>query len=355
MTIGRSLLRRLWGVPIVLGCSALGLEAQNVFTPGAAWGANAFPFDTSYSNPRQGDGGSRDEAWAIQLDLFTEYAKDLDTLSSGRNRPYRRYNDVDVTLGFNQIGHTWRHHGEPGRSIAKSTYLRQIWVSGGFEFDTFTNWLQNDFGHGIRGYAFVPRDKGDDKAHAPILAFGTEHSLVRFLDGTLPWECCRFRATPLVSAGVGVSTLYLDEYATVGANVRMLDTASVNEIFQVGGLIRIGFVQTPLHWYRLHCGMGDRYRMTQGWVMLPPFEEWLDQGYLPRIRVTLTRSTGPFVEPRVADGGPRCDGPNPRRPKVEQLLSLRFEHDLWAFETWNDVGFKDMGPTFGLRLVRYHD
>ena len=64
---------------------------------------------------------------------------------------------------------------------------------------------------------------------------------------------------------------------------------------------------------------------------------------MPRIRGVYTRQNGLFL-----DSGTGAQ-------KLEQYVAIQLEaiRGKWAVETWNDVGTKDRGPTFGLR-IRWH-
>jgi hypothetical protein len=344
----------IWGLGLLAAAPpAPSLTAQTAFTPGVAWGANAFPFEDQTR-----------EALSIQFDLFTELAKDTDLRDAGKQRlRFRRYNDIERTLGFNQVGNSWIWVGPAGGSILGTTYRRHLWAAVGWEFDTITEWLQNDFAHGIRDYAYVPRDTSDVKGgFRGILGGGSEHSFVGSFKGSWPWTCCEIEANPELTLGLTASSIYGDEYGSLGLNLTLRNnrreaTPSI-EWLQIGALVRAGWV--PWSGFELSCGLINRYTMMQTWATLPS-GEWAAQEWFPRIRITYSFHAGPFAAPRGPDypyadaGGLDCSEPADLDPMKERLLSLRFERKAWVIETWNDVGAKDMGPTFGLRLIVYHD
>jgi hypothetical protein len=346
----------IWALGLLAGGPRTsGLTAQAAFTPGVAWGANAFPFEDKTR-----------EAFSVQFDLFTELAKDTDLRDTGKPRlRFRRYNDIERTLGFNQIGHSWIWVAPPGSSILGTTYRRHIWAAVGWEFDTITEWLQNDFAHGIRDYAYVPRDTSDVKGgFRGIVGGGSEHSFVGSFKRRWPWTCCEIEANPEATLGLTASSIYGDEYGSLGVNFTFRNNRSEGtstpaiEWLQIGALVRAGWV--PWSGFELSCGLINHYTMMQTWATLPS-GDWAAQEWFPKIRITYSFHAGPFAAPRGPDypyadaGGLDCSEPADLDPMKERLLSLRFERKSWVIETWNDVGAKDMGPTFGLRLIVYHD
>lgn len=293
--------------------------AQHPFTPGVAFGADVFPYVD----------GNRD-AWSVQFDLFTELSKDLDH----SNWPqFERYNDIDRTIGFNQVGRTWvRAH-----LIHPATWWHQsYWVAGGVVWDAPTRFLQNNVAHGLRLLTYVPRDGTVDHA---VLGVGGEQALSRaiVLNNWLD-------LVVVGSVGAGLSTSYMDGFAQVGGE---LSLGGSNLWLRAGGLGRAGKVSDPFLWEGLGDGLSpNKYTMWQAWLLLP-FDSLTP--WVPRLRVGFTHSKGPFKEGTT----PGQTVPSPR--KIERLWSIRLESmpGQWAVEMWNDFVFKDLGPTFGLRVQWY--
>jgi hypothetical protein len=291
-------------------------SGQHPYAPGVAFGAYIFPYV---------DGDQ--DTWGLQFDLFTELSKDLEGYpSTAPDADFEKYNDIDKTLGYTQLGHTWVRRKAWGPI---GIHLRGS-LSGGVVWDTPTAFLQNNVAHGIRNLTYVPRrlvrdsfvgGAGGDVTGSWGLALGANFDFI-------------------VTGGVGgaLSTTYNDGYLQPGAEVGI----------RSGGLRRIGF-GSLWRWglvgtqfsapEELPPGLDDGYWLWQGWTVIhtESVVPWF-----PRIRLAHMRSNGPFTE----TGG--------MTQKYEKLWSIRFETPAgrWAMEMWNDVGFKDLGPTFGF-LVQW--
>lgn len=302
-------------VGLVLAALPAPSSAQHPFTPGVAFGAAAFPqVDVARST------------WAVQFDLFTNLSKDLEPLPS---RDFERYNDIDHTIGVNQLGYgrTWR------RSVGASFHWHPtVWASGGVVWDTPTEFLQNDFAHGIRLLTFVPRE---DVVEHVVVGVGTDQSV--------SWgRTLASQLDVIVVGGVGgaLSTAWFDGYGSVGAEGRW--GGAGRPWLALGVLGRGGLVDDPFVWEGFASGIGSSYRLAQAWLQLDPGAR-LGASFAPYFRVAHTWSRGPWAE-RGGAG-----------PITERLWSVRLGSNAgqWSVEMWNDFVYKDLGPTFGLRIQWY--
>src|SRR5690606_18592983 len=142
---------RAWSPAVrLLALAAIGaslpppVRAQHPFTPGVAFGAMVFPVVDA-----QPSTGWR-RTWAVQFDLFTELSKDLEPLPS---RDFQRYNDIQHTIGVNQVGVTLLRTFD----VSPFRVHNAVWLAGGPVWDGPTEFLQNDFAHGLRRLTYVPR------------------------------------------------------------------------------------------------------------------------------------------------------------------------------------------------------
>jgi hypothetical protein len=304
---------------VLLAAMALSMPAQpasgqHPFTPGVAFGADVFPYL---------DGGR--DSWALQFDLFSELSKDLDS-----NGQFLVYNDIDRTIGVNQLGRTWVL--PPKTLIGTLNWHPTLWASGGVVWDAPVEFLQNDVAHGLRLLTYVPRDGVVDHV---VLGVGT--------DQTLSWAKVINPKVDFIlagTAGAGLSTSYVDGYGQLGAELRI--GPQPDPWFHVGALGRLGGTADPFYWEGFDAGLGGPYRLVQVWLLLAPGSVF-SVPTVPRLRVALMRSRGPF---RQAGGA---------SPITEYLWSVRIDSSRtrWSVEMWNDFVFKDLGPTFGLRILWY--
>jgi hypothetical protein len=307
--------------------------------------------------------------WAFQVDLFTELSKDLgspaDNAATPQDTLFRRYNDIDRTLGFNQLGYmrTWI---KPARGWKKPGLQYQIWGAGGLVWDGIPSFLQNRFAHGLRKLTYVPRDS---TVTSVVVSAGGDAALSWGLYGATFWRCCAVHIVPAIGVGTGLSTSFVEVgYGTAALNATITtnpsSTTLPKELLQLGMLVRKGFVDDPAAYDHMAKGLRGSYRMLQAWILLPPVGEWVGQSWSPHVRVVWTCSRGPFAAFRdrglsdadAPDGFPLCPqgARHPGEAMIENFLSLRLEFGPQNFviETWNDFGSKDLGPTFGLRVQK---
>jgi hypothetical protein len=293
----------LWVEPVV---------AQHPFTPGVAFGASIFPHL---------DGARR--SWAVQLDLFTELSKDLDPLTMD----FLRYNDIQRTIGVDQIGAMAVLNPIP---LFPPLMLHPAgWVAAGVIWDGPTEFLQNDFAHGLRLLTFVPREGASDH-----VVFGAGADLTVSAGFHLP----PFDIVLTATGGTGLSTSFFDLiYGQPGGELRYL--LGGNPFLRGGVAWRWGKVWDPFYWEGFDDGLAETYGMRQWWVAIHP-GALFGMPSLPSFQFARSDSLGPFLK---QGGGSRWD---------EDLVSVRIESGSGqiAVETWNDFGYKDMGPTFGLRI-----
>ena len=187
--------------------------------------------------------------------------------------------------------------------------------------------------HGLRLLTYVPRDGTVD--HAVLGAGGDVNLSYGTPIGGL------FDLILVGGAGTGLSTSYMDGYGQLGAELRF-GPHPYYTWAEAGVLGRLGLTSDPFYWEGFDDGLHGKYRLWQAWILLAP-GSWFGVNWAPRARVGFTRSRGPWLESVSHDR------------ITENLWSIRLESlpAQWAVEMWNDFAFKDLGPTFGLRVQWY--
>ena len=295
------------------------VEGQHPFVPGPSFGAYTFAHTTTDRN-----------VWSIQTDLLTELGKELEPYPD-----FIRYNDIQKTIGATQIGYTRSRNATLGRPDLLFGWT--LSGSVGVIWDGPTELLQNDFAHQLRKITYVPRDSA---AGAALIGLGGDAGVI-----WIPtWSRLRFR---IQGGGAGgASTAFFDGAVHGGAEIAHM-TGGGGELFLVGGAARLGAVRdvVPQGWVRDHYdeGLHDGFYTTLQYWGTIPLDNLPGTPWLPRVRITMSHLRGVFA--KVSGGG----------KKGERYVSLQLEsvNGRWSLETWNDLGTKDHGPSFGLRAQVY--
>ena len=315
---------------IVAGVPA-GARAQNVAVPGPHFGAIMFPDLDAVQHI------------GLQLYDFTEYDKLQD--ASGL---YRRYNDIDSTIGFNMITLSNTRNLRRDDPFASNLLLRSAIVAG-WSFDKPTNWLQNDVIHKLGGLPRVPRGA---TLHWPLANYAAElnynfHAIGRAADGRL-----QFVPTPLfVGAGFSAGTIMQDFYVQAGMHqftsgrsyfhcLEPYVFLSISAMTRVGVTLP-GFVidETQL----LYATGQGAVRAHVASFSFPIVAEVALTGTTGVFRRGIGPEYGPYVAPAGMEPA-RVD----RVALPEMFVAFRLQLGDFIFETVNDFyGGKDRGPTYG--------
>jgi hypothetical protein len=306
-------------------------RAQNVSLPGPHFGATMFPNLEAVQHV------------GLQFYDFTEFDKLQD--ASGL---YRRYNDIDSTIGFNLITLSNTRNLRRDDPFA-SNLLLSSGVVAGYSFDQPTRALQNDVIHKLGGLPKVPRGA---TLKRPLLNYAAElnynfHAIGRDADGRL-----QFIPTPLfVGAGFSAGTIMQDLYVQAGlhqfSSGRSYQRVLERFVFlSVSAMTRIGVTLPGLVIDETQLF----YASGQGAVRL----HFFSYSFPIVAEVALTGTTGVFRRGIGPEYGPYVApaGPSPaivdRVALPEYFVAFRLQLGDFIFETVNDFyGGKDRGPTYG--------
>lgn len=301
--------------------------------PNPHWGASAYP------RSRQELRGT------ISLNRFTEF-----------DGEQRRYNDVDVSAGFN-IASLQYNHEVLTRTGGRFTISFD--AGAGYSDDQPTEALQNDYIHGIRNLVPVPTDGQRESPEylagvAVTRWFGSEE-LREGRDAAA--DDARWSA--FAGGGMVASTLYHEAYAQLGGSLFVpgiatrlqllnrsgLTTASdaYGDVAPFTNLTQVSAVYAPRDFFLGSSGTaGEVFGRVAQWENLLPWR-WPhtihELAGRPEIGLHVTYDTGLFVDP--AD-----------QPLDTWFLSVSIEWPTGLrLETWNDMpNGTDFGPSYGIML-----
>ena len=304
--------------------------AQNVSLPGPHFGATMFPDLEAVQHI------------GLQFYDFTEFDKMQDP-----GGLYRRYNDIDTTIGFNLVTLSNTRNLRREDPFASNLLLRSGLVAG-YSFDQPTNALQNDVIHKIGGLPRVPRGATMQR---PLLNYSGElnynfHAIGRADDGRL-----QFVPTPLfVGAGFSAGTIMQDLYVQGGlhqfSSARSYQRVLERVVFlSISAMTRVGVTLPGL----VITDTQLFYATGQGAVRahfasfsFPIVAEVALTGTTGVFRRGVGPDFGGYVPPAVAP--PKVD----RVALPEYFVAFRLQLGDFIFETVNDFyGGKDRGPTYG--------
>ncbi len=277
---------------VVLGLIFAAAAAAHAESPSPSvhWGALAYP-----DQYRTLEGG-------MTYNRFTEFS------ATGR------YNStVKETIGFNFATLSWTERFDH--------WGTNLTVGAGPTRDEPTNTFQNGFIHRAFGFSPVPTAQVREATDFMI-------------DGSVTRWASLFDQNDTGFAGAGISSgsIYHEGFARFG--VRRLSFGV--PIVRLSAMARYGQLYPGA---ALHQVAGQSYlgQFSLGFADYTAYAE----GERPNweFELGLSRDRALFVDPQG-------------RGKQEFFgtMALRFPHGV--FETWNDaVNFKDMGPTYGVRLM----
>jgi hypothetical protein len=304
--------------------------AQNISLPGPHFGATMFPDLDAVQHI------------GLQFYDFTEYDKLQDATGA-----YRRYNDIDSTIGFNLISLSNTRNLRRDDPFSSNLLLRSGLVAG-YSFDQPTNALQNDVIHKIGGLATVPRGATMQR---PLFNYAGElnynfHAIGRADDGRL-----QFVPTPLfVGAGFSAGTIMQDLYVQAGfhqfssarAYRRVLERyvfLSISAMTRVGVTLPGWVIEETQLFYATAQGAVRAHFAS---FSFPIVAEVALTGTTGVFRRGVGPEYGPYVAPAMEPA--RVD----RVALPEYFVAFRLQLGDFIFETVNDFyGVKDRGPTYG--------
>ena len=290
----------------LLLCHAL-IHAETP-APEVHWGALAYPDQYPVLQ------------FGVTFNRFTEF-----------NGEGERFNEIQETIGLNQISLSWTEHLE--RFQGWSTNLT---VGAGPTRDQPTRFLQNQVVHeGLKGIPKVPvREK---RRQTDFMVTGTLNRWFSFAS-----------LDRIAFAGLGAATgsLYHEVFARFGVRrwspVEMFHGPSSGEkpwwVSVFGPLRFSGMYRYSRVWEgaALHA-LAPESHVAQGSVSYG----WLRDDHFPLFEIELgaTIDSGIFVDFR----GDSLE---------ERFYTLAIRAHPISIETWNDqINAKDFGPTYGVRLM----
>ncbi len=318
----------------LLPLACLGALAAQAPAPNPHWGASAWP------RPRQ------ELRATVAFNRFTEFDGER-----------RRYNDVDVTAGFNLASLQYNHEL---LTAGGGRWTLTFDAGAGYSANQPTEAFQNDYIHAIRNLARVPTD---GQRESPEYLAGT--AITRWFGseeihaGDTASSHGDLRWSALCGVGMVASTLYHEAYAQVGGSLFLprlgtrlqvlnrsgLTTASdaFDDVAPFTNLSQVSAIYAPRDFYLGSSGtVGDVFGRVAEWQNLLPWR-WPhaihELAGRPEIGLHLTYDTGLFVD--TFDD-----------PLDTWFISISIE---WAtglrLETWNDMpNGTDFGPSYGLML-----
>lgn len=275
--------------------------------PSVHWGALSFP--------------DRDRALDLGLTVnrFTEF-----------NRYGNRYNGIQETAGFNFASLTWTERWSrlPG-------WTTNLTIGAGPTDDKFTRFLQNDVIHKVLGLDPVPVSAVREK-----IDFMINGSVTRWF--TLFGSADR----GFIGAGAATGTLYHEPYINVG--IRRLPLSDVAK--SLGGssrgledfshFARFSFMGRYGRIFRssAYDQLARQSYFGQASISIADYRN--EQAAPPRweLEIGLAIDSGLFVDP----SGNGIEG---------RFIAVAIRIPYLKWETWNDIGGGDFGPTFGARLM----
>ncbi len=314
----------------VAGASA-GARAQNVALPGPHFGATMFPDLEAVQHI------------GLQFYDFTEFDKLQDT-----GGLYRRYNDINSTIGFNLITLSNTRNLRRDDPFASNLLLRSALVAG-YSFDQPTNALQNDVIHKLGGLPRVPRGA---TLQRPLVNYAAElnynfHAIGRASDGRL-----QFVPTPLfVGAGFSAGTIMQDLYVQGGlhqfSSARAYQRVLERYVFlSISAMTRVGVTLPGLvidETQLFYATAQGALRAHVASFSFPIVAEVALTGTTGVFRRGVGPEYGPYVAPAGMEPA-RVD----RVALPEYFVAFRLQLGDFIFETVNDFyGGKDRGPTYG--------
>lgn len=275
--------------------------------PGVHWGALSFP-----DHDRTVDLG-------LTVNRFTEF-----------NRHGDRYNAIEETAGFNFATVTWTE-----RWARLPGWTTNLTVGAGPTHDEFTRFLQNDLIHHILGLE-----------HVPVGA--TRDGIDFMLSGSATRWFTLFGSADRGFIGVGgaTGTLYHEPY--VNAGIRRLALSDVAS--SLGGSSRgledfsnfVRFSVMGRYGRIFRSGAYDELaRQSYFGQASISFADYRNEEAAPprwELEIGLAIDSGLFADP----SGKGIEG---------QFIAVAIRIPYLKWETWNDFGGGDHGPTFGARLM----
>lgn len=303
--------------PAVLGLMCLSpASAQQSFGWGPYFGALISP-DTAVSQ------------YYLNLDvnLFTELAKELEE----PGLEFQRYNGIGSTIGISQLS-VQRTKSIP--ALSNRVRRQRTWHVGAAAIDdALTDFLQNDFMHGLMDRPFVPRG---ETANGVVLVAGYDESARVSFGKHFEW---------MFGAGLNAALGLIGEgYVHSGLTVKVVRDkyglrrhyGQLSCVGRLGAIPRIDALlidEVEGHLARRAWTAQCLAGVDLGGFFGRPGAAVLDAG--------LTRTSGLF---RASPGQGTIH---------ETLVLIRISLPTYrlVIQTWNDViASKDQGPTFGLGL-----
>jgi hypothetical protein len=275
--------------------------------PSVHWGALSFP-----DHERTVDLG-------LTVNRFTEF-----------NRHGDRYNAIEETAGFNFASLTWTE-----RWARLPGWTTNLTLGGGPTDDKFSRFLQNDLVHKVLGLEPVP---------VAAVRGGTDV----MLNGSLTRWFNLFGSADQGFIGVGAATgtLYHEPY--VNAGIRRLALSDVAGSW--GGSSK--GLEDFSNFVRFSV-MGRYGRIFRSGA----YDELARQSYFGQASMSIADYRNEEAEPPrweleiglAIDSGLFADRAGQGIEGRFITVAIRIPYLKW--ETWNDIGGGDYGPTFGARLM----
>lgn len=275
--------------------------------PSVHWGALSFP--------------DRDRVLDLGLTVnrFTEF-----------NRFGDRYNEIEETAGFNFATLTWTE-----RWARLPGWTTNLTIGAGPTDDKFTRFLQNDLVHKVLGLEPVPVGASREETDVMVTASATR------------WFNL-FGSTHRGFLGIGAATgtLYHEPYVTVGLRHLALSEVAGSLGTHSKGLEAFSdFARFSL--------MGRYGRIFQG----SAYHDLARQSYFGQASLSIADYRNEEAEPPrweleiglAIDSGLFADRSGNGITGKFIAVAIRIPYLKW--ETWNDFGGGDFGPTFGGRLL----
>lgn len=275
--------------------------------PSVHWGALSFP--------------DRDRTLDLGLTVnrFTEF-----------NRYGDRYNGIEETAGFNFATLTWTE-----RWARLPGWTTNLTIGAGPTDDKFTRFLQNDLIHKVLGLEPVPvgasREETDFMIHGAVTKwfnlFGSADrgfAGIGAAMGTIYYE---------PYAHVGLRRLALSDVATsLGAHSKGLEDFSHFVRFSLMGRYGRIFRSGAYDALARHSYLG------QASVSIADYRNEETEPPRWELEIGLAIDSGLFTDP----SGNGIEG---------RFIAVAIRIPYLKWETWNDIGGGDYGPTFGATLM----
>lgn len=275
--------------------------------PSVHWGALSFP--------------DRDRALDLGLTVnrFTEF-----------NRYGDRYNAIQETAGFNFATLTWTE-----RWARLPGWTTNLTIGAGPTDDKFTRFLQNDLIHKVLGLEPVP--VGATRSGTDFMVSGSAARWFNLFGSA---------DQGFIGVGAATGTLYHEPYVNVGIRRLALSDVAGSLGAHSKGL------EDFSHFARFSL-MGRYGRIFRSGA----YDELARQSYFGQASISIADYRNEEAQPPrwelevgfAIDSGLFAD---PSGNGIEgRFIAVAIRIPYLKWETWNDIGGGDNGPTFGARLM----